>query len=99
MAARLVIAPEAEQDFKEAYNWYEDRRVGLGEEYLTAVDACVQAICRHPEAYQLVHRNYRRSLVRRFPYALFFEYAESTVIVYGIFHTSRNPKRWRQRLP
>ena len=34
MAAELIIAPEAQQDVDEAYNWYEDRRHGLGEEFL-----------------------------------------------------------------
>jgi hypothetical protein len=35
MAAKLVIAPEAEQDIAEAYSWYEGRRAGLGEEFLS----------------------------------------------------------------
>jgi hypothetical protein len=35
----LVIAPEAEMDIAEAYVWYEDRRAGLGEEFLSSVDA------------------------------------------------------------
>ncbi len=34
MAAKLIIAPEAEQDLGEAYAWYEYRRAGLGEEFL-----------------------------------------------------------------
>ena len=44
-------------------------------------------------------RDYRRGLVRRFPYAVFYEYVEDTVTVYGIFHPSRHPEKWRQRLP
>ena len=35
MAVELIIAPEAQQDFDEAYNWYEDHRYGLGEEFLS----------------------------------------------------------------
>ena len=57
------------------------------------------AICLMPEMYTIVHENYRRGLVRRFPYAVFYEYAAGTVTVYGVLHTSRNPDRWRQRLP
>ena len=48
--------------------------------------------------YGVVHENYRRGLVRRFPYAVFYEHKESTVIVYGVFHTARDPAKWRQRL-
>jgi hypothetical protein len=35
MAAELIVAPEAERDIEEAYDWYEGQRVGLGEEFLT----------------------------------------------------------------
>jgi len=89
MAAELIIAPEAQQDVDEAYCWYEDRRPGLGEEFLGCVDACIQA---------KVHEEYRRALLRRFPYAIFYEYAGGKVIVYGTFHTSRDPKKWHSRL-
>ena len=99
MAAELILAPEAEQDLAEAYAWYEGRRIGLGEEFLSCVDACIEAICRTPEMHAFVHETYRRGLVRRFPYAVFYEYTEGTVTVYGVFQTSRDPDRWRQRLP
>jgi len=99
MAADLIIAPEAEQDLAEAYAWYEGRRVGLGEELLSCVDACIEAIRRTPKMYSPVHNNYRRGLVRRFPYAIFYEYVEGSVTVYSLFHTSRDPDKWRQHLP
>lgn len=98
MAVELLIAPEAQQDLDEAYSWYEERRVGLGEELLSSVDASIQAICRMPELHAKIHAEYRRALLRRFPYAIFYEYTLETVIVYGVFHTSRNPEKWRNRL-
>ncbi len=98
MAAEPIIAPEAQQDVDEAYCWYEDRRPGLGEEFLGCVDACIQAICRTPELHAKVHEEYRRALVRRFPYAIFYEFDDGKVTVYSVFHTSLNPKKWRSRL-
>lgn len=98
MAVKLIIAPEAEQDISEAYAWYEDRRLGLGEEFLSCVDAWIQAICRMPEIYAVVYENYRRVLVRRFPYSIFYEYASNTVTVYCVFHNSRDPQKWREQL-
>ena len=81
MPAKLVIAPEAELDIAEAYVWYERRRIGLGEEFLSSVDACMEGIRRQPEMCPLVYETYRRSLIRRFPYAVFYEPAESAVTV------------------
>jgi plasmid stabilization system protein ParE len=99
MAADLIVAPEAEQDIAEAYAWYEDQRVGLGEEFLGCVDACIEAFRRTPEMHAEFYETYRRALVRRFPYMVFFEYAEGAVTVYCVFHTSRDPEKWMRRLP
>lgn len=70
-----------------------------GEEFLTCVDASIETICRWPEMYAIIHENYRRALVRRFPYAVFYEHEENTVTVYCVFHTSRDPEKWIGRLP
>ncbi len=59
MAAELVIAPEAEQDLADAYAWYENRRPGPGEEFLTCIDGCIEAIRRTQSMYSIVHENYR----------------------------------------
>ena len=99
MPVELVIAPEAELDIAEAYLWYEARRAGLGEEFLSSVEACLEGIRRRPEMYPFVHEGCRRSLIRRFPYAVFYEMSAATVTIYAAFHTSRNPDKWRQRLP
>jgi plasmid stabilization system protein ParE len=99
MAVKLVITLEAARDLDEAYAWYEDRRAGLGEDLLGCVDARIQMILRLPEMYAKVYKNYRRGLVRRFPYAVFYDYDNETVTVYSVFHTSQDPEKWRQRLP
>jgi plasmid stabilization system protein ParE len=99
MADRLTVASEAAQDIDEAYGWYECRRPGLGEDFLSSVDACIQAICRKPEMHAKIHENCRRGLVRRFPFAVFYEYNSGEVIVYCVLHTARDSQKWRERLP
>jgi plasmid stabilization system protein ParE len=99
MAAELIVAPEAERDLAEAYAWYEDQRIGLGEEFLGCVDACIEAFRRMPEMHAVIYENYRRALVRRFPYTVFYEHVEGTVTVYCVFHTSQDPEKWLRRLP
>jgi len=43
MLADLVVAPEAQIDLDDAYVWYERQRPGLGEEFLSSLDACVES--------------------------------------------------------
>lgn len=98
MAARLVVTPEAEKDIAAAYDWYEQCRYGLGEEYLNCVDACIERIRRSPEIHAIAYQDFRRALVRRFPFAVFYEYDGETLIVCCVFHTAQNPSKWRDRL-
>ncbi|MBN2091621.1 type II toxin-antitoxin system RelE/ParE family toxin [candidate division KSB1 bacterium] len=98
MVDKLIFVPEAEQDISEAYTWYENRRIGLGEDFLSCIDASIHALYRRPEMYPIVHENYHRILVRRFPYSIFYEYANATITIYSVFHNSRDPHKWRERL-
>ena len=98
MAAELIIAPEAIEDLVQAYDWYESQRVGLGEEFLGCVDASIESIRRFPDMYAIAFETYRRALVRRFPFAIFYEHSESVVTIYCVFHTSRDPNKWQRRL-
>ncbi len=99
MAAELIVTPAARADVDDAYTWYEAQRVGRGEDFLVRVEASIQALCRLPEMHAVYYKGYRRALVRRFPYAVFYEHTDDTVTVYSVFHTSQDPAKWRLRLP
>ncbi len=98
MDVELLISPEANQELEEAYSWYEERRQGLGEEFLSCVEATIQTIMRNPGLYAKIFKDYRRALIRRFPYAVYYEYIDNKIFVYSIFHTSKNPGKWKSRL-
>jgi putative addiction module component (TIGR02574 family) len=91
------LTPEAELDLAEAHSWYSAQRRVLGRDFLRALDQCIAAIRRHPQAYQLVDRKMRRALLRRFPYGVFFEVLAGEIIVYGVFHGARDPRAWKRR--
>jgi hypothetical protein len=69
MIEKVSYTPEAEQDVVEAYGWYEAREPGLGEDFLRCVEACLLTVQRHPKLYPVAVDEFRRALVRRFPYA------------------------------
>jgi len=94
---RLRLTPEAELDLDKAHSWYQAQAPDLGADFLGAVNVCIAAIRRHPEAYQLVDPTMRRALVRRFPYAVFYEVGPSEIVVYAVFHGARNPTAWKRR--
>lgn len=93
----LVFRPEVREELDEAYNWYESQQVGLGDDFLDSVDETLNRICQMPESYPVVYRDVRRSVVRRFPYAVYYRIVSSRVIVTAIFHSRRDPKAWQVR--
>jgi toxin ParE1/3/4 len=97
MIEQVIFRPAAEEEFKEAHAWYEARQQGLGNEYARSVDACVQIIRRHPEAFPIVHKNVRQGVLRRFPYSVLYIVAPARVVIISVFHSSRDPRIWKRR--
>lgn len=99
MTRKVIIRAEAEAEVQAAFDWYEEQSVGLGFEFLRAIDACLSSVRRNPFAYTVVHEpNVRRSLVRRFPYALFYLVDDDAVVVIAVFNVKRPPIDWLRRV-
>jgi plasmid stabilization system protein ParE len=91
----VIVLDRAEAEMTLSYAWYEDERPGLGEEFLQAVNTAFTSIRDNPNLCPFVHRQIRRALVHRFPFAVFYVVRGANVIVLHVLHTSRSPSRWR----
>jgi plasmid stabilization system protein ParE len=83
--------PDVEEDAIGGYVWYEAKSPGLGEEFLRVFYACASEIPRNPLLYPKIYGEFRRRLLRRFPYAIYFMIKENQVVVIGLFHCARDP--------
>lgn len=90
MKWRLVIRPRAETDLREAHDWYESQRAGLGEEFVSEIEAALRALVWAPQRYTVYYRGFRRVFVRRFPYKLFYRLEDDRVILFRILHARRD---------
>ena len=95
---RIVIWPEAEAEVAEAAEWYESQERGLGRDFLRAFRAATATLRRTPLHYQPILEQARRVLLRRFPYAVFFEIHDSDVVILSCLHTARDPEVWQKRV-
>ena len=98
MIKPLIIEPEAEDDLRSAYDWYESRRAGLGDDFILCVEAALEVVRERPKSFPRVRKSARRILVNRFPYLILFVDRREAVVVVGVFHTNQNPRRWTKRL-
>ena len=92
------LRPELVEDAAAAFHWYEAASTGLGYEFLRFHFAALASIQRHPLAYRKVYRNFRRVLLRRFPYALYFTIEHRNVTVFLLIHLARDPAAIRRSL-
>ena len=93
----LIFRAAAAADVEDAYRWYEGRHQGLGDQFLAAVQQALDSILRHPEGAPLIHRDTRRSLLRRFPYGIHYRVIAGEVVVVACFHAKRDPRMSRSR--
>lgn len=98
MSFRLRLRPEAEADIAGGYRWYRARAARLASDFLDELGRALSAVSDHPGAHPSLHKKVRRALVRRFPYAIFYIVEGDEVVVLGIFHQARDPRRWRRRI-
>jgi toxin ParE1/3/4 len=96
---RAVLTPAAQAEFDGAVEWYEGRAAGLGLKFLMLVDEAIRAIEESPGAYPLWERDarFRKFVMQRFPYVVFYREATEQIDVIAIAHGAREPGYWRKR--
>src|SRR5580692_11598069 len=98
MTRTVVLSPAAQAEFLEAAEWYDLKTPGLGARFTAEVEAVTERIARSPAQFPVMVQQARRALLRHFPYASAQRRTEDQVLILACFHTSRNPRRWRERL-
>lgn len=96
MKARLVST--AELELKEALEFYESSRAGLGVEFLQEVEAATKLIEAFPLAWLSLSPRTRRCRIHRFPYGLFYQVRDNEILIVSVMDLRRDPKNWEQYL-
>lgn len=90
---RLIwFLEDADDDVTVAFDWYETQRLGLGREFVLAVDAALEPLICFPESCEVFYRDTRRSLVERFPFEVFYRVEDDLIVVVACMHAARDPQ-------
>ena len=98
MDYKLIIRPEAKAELLDTFQWYQEQRQGLGYDFKLCVDEVISKIKKNLLIYKKLFRNVRRSVIKRFPFGLFFIVEDNTIIVLAVLHARRDPRRWKVRI-
>jgi toxin ParE1/3/4 len=89
--------PEAEREFVEAIEYYEECSPGLGEDFSLEVYSAVQNILSYSNAWPVLEDDVRRCLISRFPFGVLYSIEKDRVYILAIMHLHRQPDCWKNR--
>ncbi len=55
-------------------------------------------IKQKPNSFPIVHKDLRKYIVKKFPFVIYYRIIDLKIQVIAIFHTSRNPEIWNERM-
>ena len=89
----LRYTDKSRDDIDLAFAWYEKQRRGLGFEFLDCVEVSVKSVQGFPEMYEKFYGNFRRCLIRRFPFSIFYSIEENEIVIHSVFANRQDPKK------
>lgn len=92
MQPKIVFRNKAVKEIEDAYHWYESQKTGLGDLFIESIDFAVVAITKSPNAYQFIYKKYHHFPLKKFPFVVVYKVYASEIVVFGVFHTKRNPQ-------
>lgn len=99
MTRPIIVRVDAQAEIEAAAVWYEGRRPGLGSEFMRAIEVALDAIAEVPESWPRWQAGfpYRKYVLRRFPFVVFFTAEGVGIQVVAFAHAKRRPGYWVRR--
>lgn len=102
MTRRVILHADAAAELEAAAIWYDDRRKGLGLQFLASVDRTLQRAREWPHTGSPVPElttdlEVRRLPVARFPYHVAYMLLDDAIRILAVAHDRREPGYWKQR--
>ena len=100
---KLRVLNVAEHEATVAAFWYDDQRIGLGDDFLVEYAHRLNQIEESPGRFAFLETNetefkIRRAILRRFPYGIVYQILSDEVVALAVMHLSRRPNYWIHRL-
>jgi plasmid stabilization system protein ParE len=97
MKLPITFHRAASAEFIEASVWCENKKAGLGREFISEIEHRVLLASEYPCQFALIHRDIRRIVTNRFPYNVYFRVEDHRIVILAVFHSRRNPAIWKTR--
>ena len=82
--------PEVEDDLVDGALWYDEKRPGLGDEFLREFSAALLRILTNPLAYAIAVNGLRPCRMHRFDYIIHFVVKDRHVVIIAVMGSGRD---------
>lgn len=89
--------PEAAKELMSSIQYYEEKSIGLGAEFLDEIEDAIARALAHPQSGSLLTKLDRRILLARFPYEIIYGVSKNLLTIIAIKHMKRKPGYWKSR--
>ena len=97
---RVVLSFRVEDDVATAASWYEEKRKGLGREFVESVIEIWRELAGNPLLAGRKHetKNLRWRYAERFPYRVIYEVDDTRgeIVILAVVHAAREDSAWRR---
>ncbi|MEO8149229.1 MAG: type II toxin-antitoxin system RelE/ParE family toxin [Bacteroidia bacterium] len=92
---RIVdVHSDVEKDIFEISDWYGEKNIELGLEFIDAWRNAYLKIGENPYLFAIKSKNTREVYLKKFPYVIFFEIkSDENIFIYSITHHKRLPEK------
>jgi plasmid stabilization system protein ParE len=94
----LIFLLNAEVDIQTAFNQFEHQQEGRGVLFMQHLDAAFTHLRHQPQMGPPYKTPYRRLLVSKFPYGVFYEAQATRIIIAAIVDLRQSPRAIHRRL-
>jgi hypothetical protein len=90
MTYKLEVKLEADFELTHIFSYYDSISVNLGNKFLDNWEFAIREVCKNPLGYEIKKKNFRQTLIPKFPYLVIFEVNNNSNIVYAIIHAKKH---------
>ena len=94
----IELSDEAEVDFEKSYEFYFEDSSKVADTFFKRINLGFENIKQNPYSFPIAHKNVRKYVVKKFPFVIYYQILDKVIQVIALFHTSRNPEIWNERI-
>lgn len=88
----IRIQPTALADLASGFRFYESNEIGLRSYFLDSLSSDIDSLQIYAGIHPVHFVRFHRLLSKRFPYAIYYEIKDATILVRAVLDLRRNPE-------